>query len=191
MMMKKFMVLAMVLGIASLATAAATFSVAGGTESQIVPGAIEVAPSDVITIEVVADFASNGFALEAFSSEGGTATPGEVNATLSFLPNPGQAVNADVADGYQLITAAGGSVFGASIEPGAAIYSFTFHVPELPFSTVIEIYGLDVVGTPGSYVSNAATFQTEAIAPLTLHVVPEPISMGLLGLGGLFLRRRS
>ena len=58
------------------------------------------------------------------------------------------------------------------------IFTHEFHVPDLPVSTEIVIdYEIlySINGVSGSE---------------TLHVIPEPATIALLGLGGLFLRRR-
>jgi hypothetical protein len=62
-----------------------------------------------------------------------------------------------------------------------------FHVPDLPFSTIITLtaenfrihnaFNIDLTGYTGP-------------DALEIHICPEPMTVALLGLGGLFLRRR-
>ncbi len=63
------------------------------------------------------------------------------------------------------------------------LYSFTYTVPDAPGTTVDITAGNINVG-----LSNW-TFPT-SLGGATLNIVPEPMTIALLGLGGLFLRKR-
>jgi len=79
-----------------------------------------------------------------------------------------------------------GELWGPS--PPANLYWFDLHIPDVPFSTIITITmnGLAIKNlgyndpVPGFTATNT----------LEIHVIPEPMTIALLGLGGLFLRRR-
>ena len=70
----------------------------------------------------------------------------------------------------------------------AVLYSFEFHIPDLPYSTNITI------SFSGLVLMNAGNFTIvpayTVSGPLEIHVVPEPATLLLFGLGGLLLRKR-
>lgn len=71
--------------------------------------------------------------------------------------------------------------------PAVWMFEFEFHVPDLPWSTIIVLDTMTGAysGQPGAVVGPDDTWPYAE-----LHVVPEPMTIALLGLGGLFLRRR-
>ena len=124
-----------------------------------------------------------------------------VNTQLQNI-NPGTTISVDNADTYSHTFATGGmfpsSVFTVEGDgytwAGNVGYMFVampaddivfvneFHVPDgLEFSTEINIEW-----TISYMTDEPMPYSGSAI----LHVVPEPMTIALLGLGGLFLRRR-
>ncbi|HIJ71949.1 MAG TPA: PEP-CTERM sorting domain-containing protein, partial [Planctomycetes bacterium] len=93
------------------------------------------------------------------------------------LPGPFNGYNAYyLPDGFQFYT---GDSPGTTEVYAGEWYTFDITIPT--DATVGATFGIDVLSSGFSIVQDAA---------LTLTVVPEPITMALLGLGGLFLRRR-
>jgi hypothetical protein len=179
-MMKKLLILGFILAMASAASAGtAWFEVNAGDSPPY-------KPSDTITIDLVSDVKVSSVYIDAIASNAGTAhDPRSLNTALSILPMLGTIVN---SGGILIQGPIQGSApfdFTTHVPPGQAIYSFEFHVPDVPWSTYITIC------TSGSgEVTDFDLGTTVQIDPLTIHVVPEPMTIALLGLGGLFLRRR-
>jgi len=197
--MKKLLVLLVVLGISSAATAATSIVL------QVNPG--DALPSyetsTTITVEIVA--AGFGTSTPAILTVLGTA---EFDAVLTnndgtssapeFNPQIFGATGSDVG----VVTNAGGilidrpspttQIRGAK-ETGDTgisddwVYRFEYHIPDLEESATITISidnasfknGLGQPVIPDTWTST-----------VDIHVVPEPMTIALLGLGGLFLRRR-
>ena len=184
--MKKLLILVAVL-VFSTATMAGTVSV------QVVPPG-PYTPSQIVTVNVVNDdFPTTPqmqtiakMDIAALTASAGTA---EAVGTLcdelkAGLYNEGALVNS----GGDLITGLYGSVaLGTQTgpPPGTVLYSYEFHIPEVPYSTIITL------GIDGLVLKHV--FGQELVAnviPAEIHVTPEPMTIALLGLGGLFLRRR-
>jgi hypothetical protein len=140
-------------------------------------------PSDIITLELVADFPVGQLAIEKVLGPGTAAAP-VLNAAFIQPPlNAGDIKN----DGTNLIWAVIGDVgiMGPEIPAGEVLWQFKYHVPDVPQSTWITISAVGVAIadlTYENYVDN--------ISGISIHVIPEPATIALLGLGGLLLRRR-
>ena len=168
--MRKLVLLMLVLGMASMATAGLTFATGSAT----------INVGDSVAVDVLADAANAG--LNTTVDYVGNLLDAGVSMAV---PVAGSAVQAaGIVDqtaagyaGYYMLnmgtTTAGGYVVGDQIA--------TITLTGLAAGTY-EFYTYDPVGWSTTYVPTD-TF--------TLTVdVPEPITMGILGLGGLFLRRR-
>ena len=196
-MMKKLFVLVLVLAISTMATAATIDLeiIAGPDPVGIDPtsGAPSYLPSDTITIALVAagfgTAPTTGIAQleinQATTTNGGTASAPDLHVKLmgSGLYNKGTPVN---SGGVLIHTVFGSLAIDDYILIDAGnLWWFEFHVPELPYSEIISIdlTGLSILPKYG-----ALTYTYGGA--LEIHVVPEPMTIALLGLGGLFLRRR-
>jgi hypothetical protein len=75
---------------------------------------------------------------------------------------------------------------------GAVLYSFEYHVPDVLASTWIEIQADwdNVTWYIPEFDYTDGSSYYGAVAPVEIHVVPEPATIALLGFGGLLLRRR-
>ncbi|MHC4122091.1 MAG: PEP-CTERM sorting domain-containing protein [Planctomycetota bacterium] len=183
-MMKKYLIVLLMLAMASYASAAAVWL-------QVDPGDAKssYAPSDIITIELVADFAVAGVHIGQIN---GLPTAGPINGfhtNFTAAPNsPGTLVN----DGVALITNIdfGVAVGGTAPAAGATLWSFEYHVPDLPESSYITIDDYTLMPTYTAINNADYSIYLSDVGPLEIHVTPEPMTIALLGLGGLFLRRR-
>ena len=180
--MKKLLVLSVMLALASSASAALVVDV--DVNGQDWDGS-SVKPSDIITVTWIYEGApANGGIsnldyqvncapdLLAFSSD----PQGYVLAnTLEVVERP---------DSFSVI--GGFSIMG--LAPGD-LFALEFHVPDVPPSTIIELDAssggwlgvVDGVAVPGP---------DDSWPFAAIHVIPEPMTMTLLGLGGLGLLRR-
>ena len=163
--MKKLLVLMLVLSLVSAANAAISLSVNG----EVAPPEITIAPSDIIVIDIQSDgTTSYPFWLYAYDGPGTLSNPRAAQGDLTEL------VRTLSYTGYTCYDIFVGDSAGGLV-PGAG-FLFDFHCDG-----------------PGDVLITLNDYNTyEVIDSLTIHQVdiPEPMTLSLLGLGGLFLRRR-
>jgi len=186
--MKKLLGLLLVLAIASAAwadVAPIRFEI-DAEDVALHPDGYE--DSDWITINIVSSIAGvTSMELDAIGASAGSAAEPLVTSMWDNVSAGGTLVNnAGILIETIAVTASAPGVDGI-------LYSFEFHV-EGEFSDIIEIGA--VIGGPAGYWDPYFTFLGAPYyyeGPLEcafIHVVPEPMTIALLGLGGLFLRRR-
>jgi len=173
--MKKLLILCLVMAMASAAWAGTvTMRVESGDQKT------SYKESDTITIEVVADFDVANFSITKVWGDPTASSPA-LHTSFTMTPlNPGVVVNS----GGVLIQSVAGSA-ASNISAGQVLWQFEYHVPDVPHSTWLTISSTDV-WIDEYYGSDYA----DSINDLEIHVTPEPMTIALLGLGGLFLRRR-
>ncbi|MGA2323673.1 MAG: PEP-CTERM sorting domain-containing protein [Sedimentisphaerales bacterium] len=187
--MKKLLVVLMVLSMATIANAGLQLAVNG----QVNPpdSQVNLNPSDTAIISVVGDGAE-AYAFDAFLVFQG---PGTVSGgTLMYTYGLSAwllATNDDTLVpwmqgifGDDTIKQVGDISFSDTTVPvhpdqGTVLDYLTFHC-DAPGDVTISLVTMNDTGD-----AIATTWDTQVI-----HQIPEPITMALLGLGGLFLRRR-
>ena len=161
--MRKLLILVLVLGMASMASATISF----------VTNSATINVSESYTVQVQSDIDSAGW-----TGYLGYA-PGTVAALTSVwaLPGAGDDATAPATSyaGYWQLNALDLTPPADSIVAGAQ------------FEGTMQAYA---VGTYDIYLYDSFWTGHPVVDTFTLTVVPEPITLALLGLGGLFLRRR-
>jgi hypothetical protein len=197
--MRKLLTLVLILAMASMASAAAVDFYANGVKDLTDC----VMPDQAVTITVQADFAVIGLQM-ATTADGGTAqAAGALDAGFDFLNIPGTLRNsAGTGTLFILIDKITGAVNvtggSAPIAAGTDLYTFTWVAPAAQGTYTIGATPNGYTNPwfpppPPAYTVQADGSQGELVNqfnPCTVCVVPEPMTIALLGLGGLFLRRR-
>jgi hypothetical protein len=149
-------------------------------------------PSDWLTIQLYDDGQVDAFSIDAISDDGVGGIASESQYMKPFGYQQFGVLNYE----GQLVAYVAGGITGTSEPPQTGVlYSFEYHFPDVPFSTIIMI---------GSYTDTEVYFDptimyrdgsvyNAPIEGLVLHsdpAIPEPATLVLLGLGALMLRRR-
>jgi hypothetical protein len=154
------------------------------------------------TINAVADFGVTGLGIGAIAvNGGGVSAVGSVNGNLGYHALGTYA--GDLRDGSFnniVITGIRGSVGlnpgqDIPVPVGGALYSFSVQAGAAGTSIYVDDWsgsGHPFGGAPilKTSVSDPTGTNISDILGLQLSVIPEPMTVVLLGLGGLFLRRR-
>jgi hypothetical protein len=189
-MMNKLLIFVLVLGMASMAVAVPVFQVDPADKKD------QYAPSDVITINLIDDTPINpgvaGFMIDCITDNTGghvlgtASEPQLFNAGFGTMTFPGM-LNVD----DQLVEYVSASVGAGAVITGW-LYSFEYHVPDVPYSTIIEIQSDwdGVTWLMPWFDYGDSTWYEGAVTPVFIRVIPEPATIALLGFGGLLLRRR-
>lgn len=170
----------------------------------------KVLAGDIVTITITSNSVTGSFKTNL--AEATTSAAGYANATLGTIPAAfttthvaGQVCNVLSGTRYMLIDRINGVVNTANSDPelgvGAALYTFTVTIPTLAAVgdtfRILQATGSPVVHTGPGYATASYDILTPAagtattIGEIVLTVVaPEPMTVALLSLGGLFLRRR-
>ena len=180
--MKNLLILMLVLGLASVANAQT-----GTIRVDPQDAADSYYPSDIITIEIVADYGVGTLTIDDITTDtGGTASAPALGTEIAagYVVQPGTLVNAGgilVSD----IAGDGGGAMG-TVPAGNTVWTFEYHVPDVEEPSTYITIGVNNINMTDQYYGNWVT----DVGSVVIHVVPEPMTIALLGLGGLFLRRR-
>ena len=175
--MRKLLILTVVLGMASLANAGLTLTVGGGDAGDT----ITIATSDSIWIGIDAQNIPN---------------PGQWMAFLAIAPGTSQAGGSWVGGNNNYIPPEIAAAYNyySGYNPYYGDMWFVNNSDGSPSSIAGSGLSADFefhCDAEGDVIINLIDYSTGLLADtLLIHQVPEPITMALLGLGGLLLRRR-
>lgn len=182
--MKKLLVLLLVFAMSSVAGATLQISVDGNPEP--VDSEIWLQPSETIMLDIWTDaeiqFFGGGPWMLVVATHLGSFTPGTALPPMIY-GTPVQTVDNPFVIPPEGLEGIWGIAVNTSMDPiaaGTVLYDeIIFHCEGLEYDTVI--YLMDAPdGVPGSIIYDM----------VVIHQIPEPMTIALLGLGGLFLLRR-
>jgi len=193
--MKKFLLLMLVLGLATTAQAGLIFTVNGEPQ----PDEITLMPSEIIELdlELSADSVIRGYALDYILSndqarliiDGASGSYPDIEYQMTDLEFPADDVFE--LDGTipiiepQHVRISSGQLFGDPV-PGPLVLMVEMYVHCLDTTDVI----LEIVSN-GTEVDGITYPAGTLMHTLTIHqIIPEPMTIALLGLGGLFALRK-
>jgi len=197
--MKKLLALMLVLVFASSATAnTVTIAVTASTGDMD-----NIMPGDVLTLSCTADFATLAFGFRLITDDApltptdltGAMAAATINASLPMNVKDGSLYL--VGAGNVLMDSTGAAtdglaagcmpnIMGNPVPAGQVVFSFPYTVSsDMGAGTINISYG----GALGWLKENVTNLKTTP-SDTGINVVPEPMTVALLGLGGLFLRRR-
>ena len=203
--MKKVLTLILVLGMASAASAALQISVHTNPPGGETWNPLDPQPTDItinVSDELILDIYTTTMIYAGAIGEGdwflmcdtnlGSISGGVANAALVATGNVLAIYDGKATGAWQIddpFDGVGGAVvvLGAPIMAGDTLYdNILFHCGALGDTVITLVQGQAIVSTQGDpYFEVTGTYDS-----VVIHQIPEPMTMALLGLGGLALIRR-
>lgn len=191
--MKKLLVLALVLGLTAMSSASMLyFGVQGvtGTELQAETSYI----GQIIFDDTTADTFNDTSFRAAISLAGATTwAAGTLNGVLTGgIPRTGTVYNPPVSGMYIGRIEGSTGASGPYMTDNMVLYTFSFTTGASGTVTLDDVAMTGIPPWGGAPTGYNTKFNTTVVdmAAATYNVVPEPVTMGLLALGGLFIRRK-
>lgn len=172
--MKKLLAILLVLGMASLASAAMTLSAPTGINE-----------SDIVQIVIGNDDEAGAIDHFAGFLAVDTSGPGELTGNFSYAP--GALYGGYGGSVYYGVTP--GSLTGLPYDADLMLCDITDGTPTAQPDGDLMYVEFHCTGL-GDVTVNLLDFSFGEVLSVTIQQVPEPMTLSLLGLGGLLLRRR-
>lgn len=190
--MKKLVCLMLVALICTVASAATVkFNAAGATG-----GVLDVMPGTLVEVSVIADYDVASIVLTIGADGGTAAAKGVLNSGFLTMPNAGNLRNGKGILIDRISGSQGLNPGDTAVAAGQSLYTFTFVAPDVEgLYTISSVTGAaQFTPPPAPYTCVIAgvggQISLGTVEALGINVIPEPMTVALLGLGGLFIRRR-
>jgi hypothetical protein len=179
--MKKFVVLAMVLAISGVAGAALSVNFVGVDRDLVAPG-MQVLPSDTVTMQIISTNEFWNIALFMIATGG----PSSVNiANATVVGNP-----ANPLTGALGVVDYSGAMPDTTWILYADMAKPVIPAPAITNGVVVDGISFHCDGSGDVNIQLVDLSASIEYGTFTIQQIPEPMTLGLLSLGGLFLRRR-
>ena len=193
--MKKFLIFMLVLGLVSTASAQLTAlaPVVTGNVSWNIQGAIGFEQLIGYNLTGVPSPAAAGYGIDQGNSGVGPAIVAAIGvAGGTFANSYDNSLLAPPAVPPAYNAGGGGRVFGPAITGWAGYDAFDGAVPGFPTVAATNWFKFNLLaGAKNGDTIDLYNYATSMVVPAgTMHIIPEPMTIMLLGLGSLLLRRR-